>query len=78
MFATGLENLPRAYVVTAEYDCLRDEGEQYADALARAGNRVEVTRRLGAIHGFLTLTGISGLARQTIDDIGGYLRRANF
>jgi len=78
LFASDLENLPRAYVLTAEYDCLRDEGEQYADALARAGNRVEVTRRLGAIHGFIPLTGICGLARQTIDEIGGYLRRANF
>jgi acetyl esterase len=73
--ASDLESLPPAFVLTAEYDSLRDEGELYAHNLGQAGNRVELKRYLGAIHGFITLTGISRLAREAIDDAGAYLRR---
>jgi acetyl esterase len=76
LFASSLEGLPPALVLTAEYDCLRDEGEQYAHRMGQAGNRVELRRCPGAIHGFITLTGILRLAREVIDDIGAYLRRA--
>ena len=74
-YATDLERLPDALVLTAEYDCLRDEGEDYAHRMGQAGNRVELKRCLGTIHGFITLTGISRLARETVEDIGRYLRR---
>jgi acetyl esterase len=75
-FANDLEGLPPALVLTAEYDCLRDEGEDYAHRMGQAGNRVELKRYQGAIHGFMTLTGISRLAREAIEDIAGYLRRS--
>ncbi len=75
LFEDHLEGLPPALVLTAEYDCLRDEGEDYAHRMGQAGNRVELKRCLGTIHGFITLTGVSRLAREAIDDIGAYLRR---
>lgn len=76
MFNTDLEGLPPGMVLTAEFDCLRDEGECYAHSMGQAGNRVELKRCPGAIHGFITLPGVSRLAREAIEDAGGYLRRA--
>jgi len=52
MEASSFENLPNAYVETAEFDCLHDEGVAYAEALRRAGTTVKLNETQGTMHGF--------------------------
>lgn len=52
MEATSLENMPDAYIEVSEFDCLRDEGIYFAEALERSGVSVELYKTKGTIHGF--------------------------
>lgn len=54
--ADDLSDLPPAYVMTAELDPLRRDGERYAARLAAAGVRATVSVEPGAIHGVSFLT----------------------
>jgi len=47
-----LENLPQAYVETAEFDPLRDEGIDYATRLEGQGVPVRLNTTAGTIHGY--------------------------
>jgi len=44
--------LPPAYIETAEFDCLHDDGINYGRKLAEAGVPVELNETRGTMHGF--------------------------
>ncbi|WGX99528.1 alpha/beta hydrolase [Nocardioides sp. L-11A] len=68
--------LAPAYVVTAGFDPLRDEGEQYARRMADAGADVELRRYADQIHGFLNIVGVGRSSRGAVREIAGRLRAA--
>ncbi len=72
-FPTGLAP---AFVATAGFDPLRDEGEAYARLLAEHGVRVEAKRYPSMIHGFFNIVGVGREARANAEDIAARLRAA--
>jgi acetyl esterase len=56
----NLSGLSRALVVTAGFDPLRDEGEQYAEAMRRTGVVVDLRRMPSLTHGFASLAPLGG------------------
>jgi acetyl esterase len=74
--APSLAGLPRAMVITAECDPIRDQGEAYAQRLREAGVPVSLKRYDGAIHAFFNLAGVVDSGQQAIADASAALRSA--
>jgi acetyl esterase len=74
LLARDLSGLAPALVITAGLDPLRDEGEDYADALRAAGTPVVHRRFPGFIHGFLSAAGTSRACRDALIEIAGATR----
>ena len=71
-----LHHLPPAFVITAECDPLRDDGEAYADRLRALGIRASYKRYPGMFHGFMSFPAVLPEAAEAFEDAGGALREA--
>ncbi|HEX9999482.1 MAG TPA: alpha/beta hydrolase [Actinoplanes sp.] len=71
-----LTGMPPTLMITAEYDVLRDEGADYADALQAAGVPVVHTRYMGVNHGFARKLAVIDAARAATDQVASALRAA--
>jgi acetyl esterase len=67
--AKDLSGLAPAYVVTAGFDPLRDEGEAFARRVADDGGVVQLRRESGLIHGFFNMVGVSAAARAAVGEL---------
>lgn len=74
---TSLQGLPRAYVMVAGYDLIRDDGIMYAQRLQKAGVSTHFTNHRTSFHNALLF--IEGplelkTAKQTMNDIVNFLQ----
>jgi acetyl esterase len=73
LIASDLSDQPDTLIITAEFDPLRDEGEEYGACLKAAGNKVIVHRMDGALHGFFSLPWTSEHVKICYDVINNFL-----
>jgi acetyl esterase len=73
LLAKDVSGLPPAFVLTAGYDPLRDEGRAYADRLIDAGVKTTYVNYPGTIHGFFSLTRFLQQGLKANDEAAGVL-----
>lgn len=72
--AESLENLPEAYIETAQFDCLRDGGVKYYNRLCQSGVKATLFQTKGTMHGYDIATG-SAVYALCMDKRTEFLRR---
>jgi acetyl esterase len=70
----NLVGFPPALVILAEYDPLRDEGEQFAARLRQAGVPVSVWRAPGMVHGFFSQEWAPESRREAVRRVAAHLQ----
>ena len=71
-----LSGLPPAFVITMQYDPLRDQGVAYGDAMRAAGNTVESTTYSGLFHGCFGMDEMIDAAKAPFADAVAAVRSA--
>jgi len=74
LLAEELTGLTPAYIATAGFDPLRDEGEEYGGRLRAAGVPVALHRHEGLIHAFVNAIGVGHIGRDALLEAAGALR----
>jgi acetyl esterase len=74
LLCKDLAGLPPAYVITAGFDPLRDEGKDYADAMDKAGVSVTYVHYPSMVHGFFSFRSLIPKAREAISAAAGALK----
>lgn len=73
ILSEDLINQPDTLIITAEFDPLRDEGEEYGYKLRSFGNNVEIHRVKEAIHGFFSNPISVDFANEAYEKINAFL-----
>jgi len=76
LLAGSLAGLPPAWLMTAGYDPLRDEGRAYAERLQREGVPTEYREYADMVHGFITMGRVLDTANAALADGAAALKRA--
>ena len=76
LLAKDLSHLPPAFVLTAGFDPLVDEGRTYAERLEQAGCAVTYKQYDDMVHGFLLFGGVVDTANAAVQECCAQLRRA--
>jgi acetyl esterase len=76
LLAENHTSLPPAFVLTAGYDPLVDEGRAYATALSKAGVEVAYREYADMVHGFVLFGGVVDGANAAVAECCEQLRRA--
>lgn len=66
--------LAPAFVLTAEYDPLLDDGRRYYEQLTAAGNKASYKEYKGLIHGFINIPRVAPEAMEAFSDIREFLK----
>lgn len=74
LLAKSLAGLPPAYLITAGYDPLLDEGRAYAERLAREGVAVAYREYPDMVHGFILFGGVLDTANAAVAECCEKLR----
>jgi len=74
--AADVSGAARAFVITAGFDPLRDEGTAYARRLAEAGVAVTHECFEGQIHGFITMGGVMAAGTHALYRMAQSMRQA--
>jgi acetyl esterase len=74
LLGEDLSGLPPAYVTTAGFDVLRDEGEAYAQRLEEAGVPTTRRRHPGMVHGWVNAVSLGRSSRRAADELVAALR----
>lgn len=68
LLAKSLAGLPPAYVITAGYDPLVDEGREYAERMAKEGVEVAYREYPDMVHGFILFGGALDTAKAAVSE----------
>jgi acetyl esterase/lipase len=75
LMAESHADLPPAFIMTAAFDPLKDEGEAYAAKLTESGVEVKYHCYEGMVHGFIAMPGAVDMAKTALLDAASYLKQ---
>ena len=76
LLAKSLAKLPPAFVLTAGFDPLVDEGKEYAERMRKEGVQVEYKNYADMVHGFITMGRVLDTANSALADCARALKKA--